>query len=173
MVLLCSCTTTSPTPELVPAAEVPATELPPPVAINQSAGRGGLLFVTLRLDDGKELPFVVDSGSSGTFIDQSLEPRLGKSIGKKSLMGWGGPAGERSWYTAPKLYLGKVRLLTGPEVVTEDFRLMSVILGQPVKGVLGIDCLAHYRIQLDFGAGQMKFLTRSELKGSRLKILRD
>src|SRR6185437_6672604 len=70
LLLLCSCATErSSHPHL-------ATE----VAINKDAGRGGLLFIMLRLENVEELPFVLDTGSPGTLFDKSLIPKLGKRL---------------------------------------------------------------------------------------------
>lgn len=50
---------------------------PAPITMNKSAGRGGWLIVNLRLKkNGKELPFMVDTGSPGTLFDKSLASRL-------------------------------------------------------------------------------------------------
>src|SRR5579863_8483181 len=38
------------------------------------------LFVTLRMESGEELPFFVDTGTTFTAVDKSLEPRLGKRL---------------------------------------------------------------------------------------------
>ena len=55
--------------------------LPPELRLNEGAGRGDMLLVTLRLQDGAELLFIIDTGAPFTYLDKSLEPRLGKSIG--------------------------------------------------------------------------------------------
>src|SRR5262245_3298072 len=83
LLLLCSCAT-GPHPSLIQ----PATELPAEVAMNQDAGRGTWLFVTLRLESGEELPAVVDTGSSWTLFDKSLEPKLGKRLGTMTVSNW-------------------------------------------------------------------------------------
>ena len=51
-------------------------QLPADVTINKDAGRGNLLFVTLRLESGEELAFFVDTGSTFTSFDKSLESKL-------------------------------------------------------------------------------------------------
>src|ERR1044071_6373643 len=102
-VLLCSCATTFDSTAIAPASELPAQ-----LTINKSAGRGDMLFVTLRLEDGQELPFGVDTGSEGTIFDKSLTPKLGKRLGTKLLSGWHGKT-EADIYAAPNLYVGSVR----------------------------------------------------------------
>jgi hypothetical protein len=135
-----------------------ASELPAEVSINELAGRGGWLIVTPRLESGEELPLVVDTGASGTMIDKSLEPKLGKPLGTAMSQSWGVKK-TNDIYAAPKLYMGATALLmTGPGIVTDDCQKLSSDAGRPIMGILGMDVLGHYCIQLDFAAGKMRFL---------------
>lgn len=133
--------------------------LPRDVAMNPDAGRGGLLFVTLHLEDGQPLAFVMDTGCPTTCLDESLEPRLGKPLRTNTLWSFG----VRSRVIicpAPKLYLENTLLeKTGSFVMTHDCRQMSASVGRPILGVLGIDVLQHYCVQLDFKAGIVRFLS--------------
>src|SRR5215469_2924286 len=71
MMLLSSCATKQPVP----------SQLPADTAMNRGAGRGDPLIVTIELEDGEKLPFMVDSGAPFTCFDKSMEPVLGKSYG--------------------------------------------------------------------------------------------
>ena len=110
----------------------------------------------------KRLLFEVDTGSPGTILDKSLEPKLGKRL--SSTFGWYGYYGL-SWehvYHAPALYLGTTRLVTADRVYTDDLRTKS----RPaihIMGILGMDCLKHYCLQLDFEANTIHFLDPDEL----------
>jgi hypothetical protein len=145
LLLLCSCATTPHQPAIVSASELPAD-----VTINTVAGHGGYLTVTLRLEDGEELPFMVDTGASATIFDKSLESKLGKRLGTATTSGWSGKGGKANLYATPKLYLGNTRLMTGSRVSTGS-------------AILGMDCLKHYCIQLDFEAGKMRFLNPDQV----------
>jgi hypothetical protein len=140
------------------SAIIPATDLPAEVSINKEAGRGGLLIVTLRLDGGDELPFLVDTGATGTVLGKSLEPKLGKRLGKGTTSGWESKR-TANVYAAPKLYLGNTRLMTADKVWIGD---------SDRQGTLGMDCLEHYCIQLDFEAGKMRFLKPDQVITSEL-----
>ena len=135
--------------------------------MNQDAGRRNWLFVTLRLDSGEELPFFVDSGTPVTFFDKSLEPRLGKCLGITKFSKFGAK-GKTGIYAAPKLYLGGTRLITGNHVYCHDFKELLQNAGRPVMGILGMDCLCHYCIQLDFAAGKIRFLDPDQVNGGSL-----
>jgi Aspartyl protease len=159
LVLLCSCVSPPHQPPLiVESSDITAVELPHAVAMNKDAGRGNFLFVTLRLNDGEKLPFVLDTGAEGTVFDKSLEPKLGKRTGTNTLRVFGVRRGTDE-YLSPALYLGKTRLMmTGPYVVTDDLSELSTNAARPIMGVLGMDVLGHYCIQLDFVANKIRFL---------------
>ncbi len=147
LLFLCSCATQNPT----------RSPLPADAPMNKGAGRGDLLIVTLRLESGEALPMLVDTGASGTMIDKSLEPKLGTVRGTATIQSWGVKE-EKNVYATPKLYLGRTRLLTGDNIVTDDFKKLSADAGHPIMGILGMDVLEHYCIQLDFAAGEVRFL---------------
>jgi predicted aspartyl protease len=159
LLLLCSCAT----------EHLSRSQLPAEVAINKDAGRGGLLYVNLRLESGGELPFVVDTGSPGTLFDKSLVSKLG---GRLPLGTWTVPMdGEKqksSIYWEPKLYWGNTRLKTGRLCATADFKQLSKQVGHPIMGILAMDCLKHYCIRLDFQAGKMFFLDSKQLDAAKL-----
>ncbi|HXC99571.1 MAG TPA: aspartyl protease family protein [Verrucomicrobiae bacterium] len=131
--------------------------------MNKEAGRGGHLTVKLRLESGDALPFDVDTGAPVTVLNTSLEPQLGKRLGQSSLNWWNGKEISHI-YTAPKLYLGNIRLPIAAKIFTSDLTRM----GSNTMGVLGMDCLQHYCIQLDFEAGKMRFLDPDHLRVSEL-----
>lgn len=148
LLLLCSCAT----------EKSASSRLPAPVPINKEAGREGWLIVTLRLESGQKLPFIVDTGAGGTLFDKSLEPILGESLGTSVGYGWLGKT-TNNIYSSPKLYLGGALLImTGSQISTADVDSLSSFLGRPVRGILGMDVLEHYCIQLDFTARKMRFL---------------
>ncbi len=126
--------------------------------MNKKAGRGGLLIATLRLEGGEKIPFVVDTGSPWTLFEKCHESKLGKRL--DTATGWNfGATQELGVYAAPKLYLGRTRLrISGTNVFTFDCKQMSFHGDPPIMGILGMDVLEHYCIQLDFAAGKMRFL---------------
>ena len=132
-------------------------KLPAEMSINHAAGRGGGLIVPVRVEGGAEVPFILDTGSSYTFLDKSLEPKLGKRTSTASIQSWG-TTRELPVFAAPRLSWGGVPLVTGEYVATDDCADTTSDSSQPVMGLLGIDCLKHYCFQLDFAAGKIRFL---------------
>lgn len=145
----------------LPSASESEVRIPIPeeVSLNKGAGLTDLIYLTLLLEGGEELLFVLDTGLGNTILDESLGPKLGNPIGMTSikdvLVGKEKPA---AMFRAVPLFIGKTPLRTSDRVVTQDFSLFREILGRPIMGFLGVDCLMHYCIQLDFDSGKLRFL---------------
>jgi hypothetical protein len=162
LLFLCSCATKSPI----------HPQLPADAPINKGAGRGDFLLVTLHLKDGENLLFVVDTGFPKTILDKSLESKLGKCLGKAQTGYVMFGQSETHVYKSPKLYIGNTRLVTGKWVYTDDLTNKFITdyphAGRRIDGILGIDCLQNYCIQLDFADEKMRFLDSSQLKTENL-----
>lgn len=153
LMLLASCATPDST----------STALPAETSFNRAAGRGDYLFVTVRLRNGEALLFALDTGAPVTVFDESLKARLGKVRGNVEAWSSGyGVKSDMEVIRAPALYLGNSRLRMGEVSFTSD--LSWVWPGRRVKGILGLDCLQHYCIQLDFKAGKMRFFDPDRVK---------
>lgn len=142
-------------------------------AFNADAGSGGLwgnvLFLNLRLESGEEVRLTVDTGAPCTILDKSLAPRLGRPLGAEALhYAWRGAVACA--YRAPKLYLGNTLLRMGDRVWTDDLRDLrdtrspTNTPNRQVQGILGMDCLRHYAVQMDFAARQMRLLDSTHLR---------
>ena len=134
--------------------------------MNKDAGRGNLLFLPLRLENGEELPFVLDTGSALTILEKSLKSKLGERVGTDVTHMPGNDQSDR--YETPRLYLRGVPLMTESNVNTLDLKWLSKDVGRPIMGIVGFDCLKNYCIQLDFNAGKIRFLDSSHLDTKEL-----
>lgn len=135
--------------------------------MNAGAGHGAWLIVPVRLEDGETLPFIIDTGTPVTLIDRSLVSRLGKRLDTGSIS-MPHDQQEGGLYTAPRLFLRNTRLQTDPVVYTFDFKRLSFLSGHPIKGMLGMDCLKHYCLQMDFAAKKVRFLDPDQLDTNKL-----
>jgi len=155
---------------LLPAAGIAGAappQIPADVVMNEESGRGGWLIVSLRLETGDELRCIVDTGCPVTILDKILEPKLGNQL--HSFTVWTMFGKQKSGlYSAPKLYLGETALMTGGHIATYDFRKVSAFRRANIRAILGLDCLEHYCIQLDFPAGRLRFLQDGPLKTNEL-----
>jgi hypothetical protein len=112
----------------------------------------------LRLESGEQLPFILDTGSPWTLFDKSLEPKLGKRLHTGTTWNFGVKQ-DSDRYATPKLYLGSTLLMTSrTNIATCDCQQLSTDAGRRIMGILGMDFLEHYCIQLDFAAHKMHFL---------------
>lgn len=169
LIILCSCATrVSPATQSTNSSGPLA--LPAEQRINYGAGRGDYLFVTVRLEDGEALPFVVDTGSSATMFDKAFIPQLGPNRGTTTLSHFG--VQSKSFiFSRPRIFLGGASLqFSGQYVGTYDFHRESAHAGQTIMGLLGMDCLSHYVVQIDFDADKMRFLDRTKLDTSALGV---
>ncbi len=135
--------------------------------MNPDAGRGGLVLVELRLADGEKLLMVMDTGAPGTVLDQSLLPKLGRRLDSVNMHSFDTHQ-VAGIYAAPKLFLGGVPLQTGSNVLVGDLQKLSSFLKPPIKGILGMDCLRNYCVQLDFTDAKVRFLDPAQLNTAAL-----
>lgn len=134
------------------------TPRPADVTMNDEAGYGGLLIVTVRSESGEELSMVLDTGCPETGFDGSMAPKLGNSIGTETFWNFG-VAHPSPLYAPPRLYLRGVQLqMSSTNVGIYDCRGVSAFVGRPIMGILGMDVLKHYCVQLDFKARKVRFL---------------
>ncbi|HEY3855612.1 MAG TPA: hypothetical protein VGO67_14570 [Verrucomicrobiae bacterium] len=141
-----------------PSASAQDGALPPDTSFNSTAGRGDIIWIKLTSDTSEEYNFGLDTGATVTVLDKSWEGKLEHRPSKR-IVGSRWPIS--GVFAAPPLYLGSVRLLTADKVVTED--LAAHFPGRSVAGILGMDCLGHYCLQLDFVENKLRFLESSRI----------
>ena len=164
LLLVSACFSASPDRALAAAPPNPA--LPEELTIDEAATSGRPLIVKLRLEDGEELPIMIDTGSISTVLDKSLEPKLGRRLGTGHIpFPFDTTTGTQGVYQAPKLFAGNIALLTGPRIITMELHCPSNHL---YKGILGVDCLRQYCIQFDFQSRRMRFLQPDNLNTNTL-----
>ena len=143
--------------------------LPAESPMNHGAGGGDLLLISVHLKAGDELPFILDTGAPLTLLDTSLTHTLGKNVGTTKIRSMYGQT-NGNFYKAPEIYVGGTQLRTGRRVLTMDLSRLSDDVNRltgsshQFKGILGMDSLSHYCIQLDFTARKIRFLDPSRLR---------
>jgi hypothetical protein len=164
LALLCSCVAHN-----KHSSALHAPELPPEQILAGKAGAEDHLIVTLRLSDGQTLPCVVDTGASYTMLDQSLKGSLGPRLQSDQVNFPFREEGHPKFgvYAAPKLYLGNVPLMNGSTILVGPVFDTN---NCPYKAILGMDCLRHYCIQLDFDEHKLRFLDANKLKRDELGL---
>ena len=115
-------------------------------------------FILLPVDfKGKEYSFMLDTGCSHTVFDSSLKHELGdvKRI-ERGLTAGGLMALEL--FDAPEAFLGPFNMQDCGEIFCSDFRMLSYIQGKRISGVIGMNFLRKYVVQIDFDKGVLSFL---------------
>ena len=159
---LASCVSVPPT---LPA-DTSRPGLPPETAFDRGIGTDRLLCLRLQNERGENWRFLVDSGSPITIVDRSLRSKLGPSLGTEPVQyAWSGAAVTQV-HAAPRLFLSNTLLLGGPHVWSDDLR--RVWPGRGVEGILGLDCLRHYCIQIDYSTHTVRFLDPERATGPSL-----
>jgi hypothetical protein len=128
--------------------------------MNLTAGQGDGIYIHLKVDTNVDGLFQLDTGASITFLDVGLVSKLGKP--KKRVSYTDSDHKETALlYSAPSLYLADTRLMTGPTVLVRNKGLKDG--DRKLLGILGMDCLQHYCLQLDFAAKRVRFLNPEQL----------
>ncbi len=113
-----------------------------------------LLPVTFK---GKEYLFVLDTGCSHTVFDTSLRHELGEVKKIEKGLTLGSPI-KAELFDAPEAFLGPLNLKDSGMVSCFDLKMLSLIGGKTVSGIVGMNFLKRYLIQIDFDKGTLSFL---------------
>lgn len=165
VVFLCSCSTDREPLAKGPISTEVVTELPSECSAHESFRHGLPIALKLRIGHETDALFLVDTGCSKTTLDASFEPSLGPCLRKEWVVNLEGGTKRQKVFAAPKLYLGNARLFPGETVLT------GKVCGPdncPYNGILGMDCLSKYCIQMDFEQGKVRFLAPQRLQPETL-----
>jgi len=120
------------------------------------AKAGGPILLPVALK-GKEYLFVLDTGCSHTVFDTSLKHELGDVKRIERGQTAAGPM-EAEFFDAPEAFLGPFNMQDCGEVFCSNLRMMSLIEGKRISGVIGLNFLRKYVVQIDFDKGVVSFL---------------
>lgn len=114
--------------------------------------------------DGKEYLFNLDTGCSVTLFDISLKDKLRNSKGIVKGKTPGGPI-EVELFDAPEAFLGPLNLKDCRTVAVVHLEPVSTALGRKRHGVIGMNFLKKYVVQIDFDKGIVSFLKSKPDRG--------
>ena len=117
---------------------------------------GDCLLVPVTIQ-GKTYPFVLDTGCSATIVDISLIE--GNPIDKMDLSEPDGKVAKTlDVYKAPPMQIGKIAWQSAAPVPGEDMSHMREVSGHKFYGLLGMDFLRDYAVQINFDRGKVLLL---------------
>jgi hypothetical protein len=126
----------------------------------------GLIFLTARVNGSEPLSFIFDTGASLTVINEARAAALGLTLrDNRRITGGDGGEGTMNFAFAKgvAIDLGDARFAPDQVGVT-SFALVEKFLGHPMDGVLGVDFISRYVVEIDYAG---KTLTLYEPKAYR------
>ena len=117
---------------------------------------GDLILVPVTFKENEYL-FFLDTGCSHTVFDSSLKHELGDVKRIERGLTHGGPMAAE-FFDAPAAFLGPFNMQDCSEIFCSDFRMLSYIQGKRISGVIGMNFLKKYVVQIDFDRGVLSFL---------------
>ncbi len=127
-------------------------------------------FLTLPVEiDGKQYSFIVDTGSSSTALDKSFLDSLDK-YGESETTTEVADGVSSKRYHAPSISVlgterGKLPFSSDSFVWCFDMSHIRETSDQPINGILGMDFLATYALELDLSVGTLRLLDSETLAG--------
>jgi hypothetical protein len=123
--------------------------------------RGGVI-VRVRLDDGRAIPFLLDTGSNGSAISESLVTLLRLPIVAKTTVASAIGQKARLVTRIEHLVMGGVSVndVLATVMPDDDFALPDAD-GDRVQGIVGQDVLAALRYTIDYRARRVVFFATS------------
>ncbi|MBN2132187.1 MAG: aspartyl protease family protein [Sedimentisphaerales bacterium] len=117
--------------------------------------------------EGQQYPFVLDTGCTRTIFDDSFKDRLGKRfLWPRKSRAADGKRFTVEYFHAPEAFVGPLKM--GPDglILAADVTRISLDSQIRIHGIVGMDFLKHYVVQVDPDRGSVTFL-RSQRGAAR------
>ena len=114
---------------------------------------GLIVPVTIK---GKNYSFLVDTGATGTMYDISLRPLMGARSESQSVETADSTL-RLETRLPPEGSVGKLPLPRDQPAPVVDMTSIRCVVGENIRGILGMDFLGRYVVRIDFDAGKLTF----------------
>lgn len=121
------------------------------------ASDGDVLLVPVTIE-GQQLQFMVGTNTFFTVFDVRLREQLGLPAGGTE-PSTADPGLSVTYIESPGGQVGPLELPTSRRVIYYDLTSLREVTGYEIDGVLGIDFLKEYVVQIDFDQGKLRFLS--------------
>jgi predicted aspartyl protease len=118
-------------------------------------GKGArLIEVPVSIQD-KNLTFIVDTGAAYTCFDRRHSDLLGRAIRLVNIATPDEKTRALQYRCPPTRWIG-LEIPEDVEVITSDLAPIRMATGRPIDGILGMDVLHQYAIEIDFDSGRLR-----------------
>jgi hypothetical protein len=104
--------------------------------------------------------FLVDTGASITTVDETMFGDLKPTGHKYSIVSGSGKEVVLPTFEPPDLKIGPIDVCKNGPVLRTDLAAERILTGFPIVGIIGIDALQDYIVQIDFDAKRFRLLSR-------------
>jgi hypothetical protein len=140
-----------------PKARPSASEGSPPRVLAEFSIEPGADLILLPVHvGGTTREFLLDTGSTVSVFDRSLSS--GAPIGQVAVSPPSGPSVEKRLYAAPEASVGGLDMRSAGPVLYNDFAPMRAVSDRGVWGLIGMQFLKNYIVQVDFDSQRVRFL---------------
>ncbi len=132
-----------------------------------AVGRDGRpLLIPVSLD-GQDYQFIVDTGAGKSTFDRSLKAKLGLRRGEQRIRTSAGFLSVEV-FNCPQAKIGPWGLDRVDTVLCLDLQPIRSASGEDVYGILGMDFLRGYAVDIDFDRGLLRLLESAPQEWKRL-----
>lgn len=117
----------------------------------------GLVLVPVNLR-GQSVWFAIDTGIDVSVVDTSLRQELG-GRGFADKLDFLDKFGDTRLFTSFPASLGNIRLDGRGPFACHDLRMLSQVCGRRISGVLGMQFLSNYVLELDFAGEELRVVS--------------
>jgi len=143
------------------------------VLFEAAVGREGRhLFIPAKIL-GKQVRLQLDTGCTRSALDLRFQAELTPSRDRIEIETPGGFSNVEG-FQCPPIELGTLTVSSSGPIFCTDFSAVRQMSGQAFDGVLGMDVLSNFIVQIDFDAGKVRFLKdlpTTEWLGSAIPII--
>ena len=126
-----------------------------PSELRFDLGAGDFLLVRGSIGGLERLRFLIDTGATRTFIDESIARKLGLTLVPREGHLWALDHAGKAWQTViPSLQFGPIRVESSSGLVMD---LSAVRWGGPIDAVIGLDLLRLESFLIDYGSRRIMF----------------
>lgn len=137
------------------ATEADSDSVERPIAEFDVGKEGRPLLLPVRIGDRK-VEFLLDTGAAKTTFDVSLDSVLGPSLGETVLLTSAGSL-RTTLHRCPAATVGELDLSAAATVAVADLSGTRYATGEDIRGVLGMDFLSPFALEIDFDKGKVRF----------------